>query len=150
LISLGGNQIVNLASQGAFWTPSLVLLNDSRVDNEITDGARELDGNALTIRRVAPAELVAAQVWIDNWRCMLPCLVANRRLVLPSLSRPIARFLEKPKRLADVEREFPTSDPVLGRAALFSLLHQGRVSAPALHTKPLSLLTSFVATEATS
>ena len=128
----------------------LVILNDSRVDDEIMKAPRELDGKALSIRRVAPAELVAARIWIDNWRCMLPCLVANRKLVSPSLLRPIERYLEKPKRLADVEREFSTGDPVLVRAALFSLLHQGRVSAAELHTQPVSLLTSFVTTEATA
>jgi hypothetical protein len=128
----------------------LVFLNDMRVDEGISDASLKLDGKALTIRRVAPAELVAARAWIDNWRCMLPCLIANRRLVLPSLSRSIERFLDKPKRLADVEREFSAADPVIVRAALFNLLHQGKVSAPELHTQPLSLLTSFVAAEATS
>jgi hypothetical protein len=56
----------------------------------MTDAARELDGKALTIRRVTSAELVAARAWVGNWRCMLPCLIANRKLVLPSLSRPTA------------------------------------------------------------
>jgi hypothetical protein len=128
----------------------VVVLNDSRVDDEISDASRELDGKALTIRRVAAAELIAARVWIGNWQGMLPCLIANRKLVLPSLSRPIERFLARPKRLADVEREFSAGDPVLVRAALFSLLHQGKVSAPELHTQPLSLLTSFVAAGAIS
>ncbi|MFM0082800.1 hypothetical protein P0D72_28605 [Paraburkholderia sediminicola] len=128
----------------------LVLLNYMSIGEEMTDAARELDGKALAIRRVASAELVAARAWVGNWRCMLPCLIANRKLVLPSLSRPIERFLDKPKRLADVEREFSTGDPVLVRAALFGLLHQGKVCAPELHTQPLSLLTSFVATKAIS
>jgi hypothetical protein len=66
----------------------------------MTDAAREFHVKALAIRRVASAELVAARAWVDNWRCMLLCLIANRKLVLPSLSRRIERFPDKPKRLA--------------------------------------------------
>ncbi|MBB5429850.1 hypothetical protein HDG40_008053 [Paraburkholderia sp. JPY158] len=60
------------------------------------------------------------------------------------------QFVNEPRRLLDVEREFSSSDPVIVRAALFSLLHTGRVSASSLQTQPLSLLTSFAALEATS
>jgi hypothetical protein len=60
------------------------------------------------------------------------------------------QFVEKPRRLLDIEREFLTSDPVIVRTALFSLLHSGRVSASALQTQPLSLLTFFAASEAIS
>ncbi|WP_242681746.1 hypothetical protein [Paraburkholderia hospita] len=41
-----------------------------------------------------------------------------------------------------IEREFSAGDPVLVRTALFGLLHRGQVSAPELHTQPLSLFTS--------
>jgi hypothetical protein len=60
------------------------------------------------------------------------------------------QFVDEPRRLLDIEREFMTSDPVIVRTALFSLLHGGRVSASALKTQPLSLLTSFTVLEATS
>ncbi|BCF94708.1 hypothetical protein [Paraburkholderia sp. PGU16] len=49
--------------------------------------------------------------------------------------------------MLDIEREFSTGDPVLVRAAVFGLLHNGRVGAPELRTQPLSLLTSFAASE---
>jgi len=52
--------------------------------------------------------------------------------------------------LLAIEREFSTGDPVLVRAALFGLVHSGRVSASELHTQPLSLLTSFEAVGAAS
>ena len=59
-------------------------------------------------------------------------------------------FLTRPQKLLAIEREFSTGDPVLVRTAVFGLLHAGRMSAPDLHTQALSLLTSFVATEAIS
>jgi hypothetical protein len=76
---------------------------------------------------------------------MLPCLVATRGLVPPSLSSAIERFVARPNRLLSIEREFTTGDPVLVRAAVFGLLHAGRVHAPELRAHELSLLTEFVA-----
>ena len=61
----------------------VVFLNDSRVDDEISDASRELDGKALTIRRVAAAELVAARVWIDNWlRAAVPYCEPEARVAV--------------------------------------------------------------------
>lgn len=126
----------------------LVLLDDSLIGDDTTKAGHDLEGQALSIRRVASAELAATRTWIDNWHRMLPYLVANRGLVPLTLPRAIARFVEQPQRLLTIEREFSTGDPVLVRAALFGLLHGGRVNAPELWTQPLSLLTSFVAAEA--
>jgi hypothetical protein len=111
----------------------------------VTKPDRILDVDTCTIRQVAQAELAAARIWIDNWQRMLPCLVANRDLVPPTLPQAIVRFVKEPRRLLDIEREFSTGDPVLVRTAVFGLLHNGRVGAPELRTQPLSLLTSFVA-----
>jgi hypothetical protein len=96
---------------------------------------------------VLSADLAAARVWIDNWQRMLPCIVANRSLVSPSLQRAIERFLVHPRRLLEIEREVSSGDTVLVRTAVFGMLHAGRLSAPDLHTKALSLLTSFIAAE---
>jgi hypothetical protein len=109
-----------------------------------------LDRQELSIRRVEPADLIASRVWINNWRSMLPCLVANCRLLARALSESIVRLLSEPKRLADIERQLSTGDPVLVRASLFNLLREGRVSAPELHSQPLSLRTTFVVAEETS
>jgi hypothetical protein len=129
----------------------LVLLADAKSADDAT-AARggDLNGEALAIRYIATPELAAARVWIDNWQRMLPYLVANRGLVTPTLPTAIERFLTRPQRLLAIEREFSTGDPVLVRAALFGLVHIGRVSASELHTQPLSLLTSFEAVGAAS
>lgn len=116
----------------------------------MSEAVGTLDMQGLSIRRVESAELIASRVWINNWRSMLPCLVANRRLFARALSESIVRLLSEPKRLADIERQLSTGDPVLVRASLFNLLREGRVSAPELHSQPLSLRTTFVAAEGTS
>ncbi|SOY59691.1 hypothetical protein [Cupriavidus taiwanensis] len=95
-------------------------------------------------------ELAAARTWTEDWHRILPYLVANRGLATSGLSDAILGYLKQPQRLLAIEREFSTGDPVLVPAALFGLLHCGRVGAPSLRTEPLSLLTSFVSEEATS
>ncbi|MEX4003581.1 hypothetical protein AB4Y38_32375 [Paraburkholderia sp. EG285A] len=127
----------------------LVILIDKMDDDSAKASCRDLDSTAFPIRPVTPAELAAARIWTDNWQRMLPYLVANRRLVPPTLLRAITCFIKHPQRLLAIEREFSAGDPVLVRTTLFSLLHSGRISASELRTQPLSLLTSFVA-EATS
>jgi hypothetical protein len=125
----------------------LVILDDFRAGDHAAQSHRDLDGPALPIRKVSPADLAAARVWIENWQRMLPCIVANRGLVSSSLPRAIVRFLTHPQKLLTIEREFSTGDPVLVRTAVFDMLHAGRLSAPDLHTQALSLLTAFVAVE---
>jgi hypothetical protein len=128
----------------------LVILDDCNYKDDATKPVHNLDAQTFSIRRVVRAELAAARVWIENWQRMLPCLVANRDLVPPTLPQAIARFVKEPRRLLDIEREFSTGDPVVVRTAVFGLLHNGRVGAPELQTQPLSLLTSFAALEAQS
>ncbi|CAB3734188.1 hypothetical protein [Paraburkholderia rhynchosiae] len=124
----------------------LVLLSDSVVDAAAKTDAK-LDATALTVRSVKPADLVASRTWIENWQRMLPCIVATRGLTLPSLVNAIERFVARPRQLLAIEREFSTGDPILVRAAVFGLLHSGRVCAQGLRTDGLSLLTEFVAAE---
>ncbi|MEX3693423.1 hypothetical protein AB3X91_18800 [Paraburkholderia sp. BR14263] len=109
-----------------------------------------IDASAMTVRHVEPAELAASRMWVDNWQRMLPCLIATRGLVPASLLNSIERFVATSQALLDIEREFSTGDPIIVRAALFSLLHTGRVTAPELRTEPLSWLTRFAAAEARS
>ncbi|MFB9127096.1 hypothetical protein E2553_40070 [Paraburkholderia dipogonis] len=127
----------------------VVLIEPLRKCN-VDGSCAEHDACNAAVRVVASAELAAARAWTDNWQRILPYLVANRGLVPATLPPAIMQFVEEPRRLLDIEREFQTSEPVIVRAALFSLLHTGRVSASALQTQPLSLLTSFTALEATS
>lgn len=122
----------------------LVLLGDAGMDQRAGPAKQELDEAAFSIRSMSSADLAAARVWIGNWQQMLPCIVANRGLVPWSLSRAVERCLASPQQLMTLERKCSNEDPVLFRAALFDLLHAGRVTAPDLRTQPLSVHTSFV------
>ncbi|WP_454830100.1 hypothetical protein [Paraburkholderia xenovorans] len=128
----------------------LVVLSELLCGSHVDASRPEVDAGTVEVRLVGSAELAAARAWTDNWQRILPYLAANRGLVPATLPPAIMQFVDEPRRLLDIEREFLTSDPVIVRAALFSLLHSGRVSASALQTQPLSLLTSFTALEATS
>jgi hypothetical protein len=108
----------------------------------------DLNAALMPVRYVPRVEHVTARTWIDNWQRMLPCIIATRKLVSSTTSAAIERFVRRPQKLVAIEREFSTGDPVLVRAALFCLLHAGRVSAPELRTQPLSLLTYFEGGEA--
>lgn len=151
-----GYVLINGSRQLAdFWiryvdNQELVILDDSASEGSVISSRRDIGDSALPIRIVAPAEFAAARTWTDNWKRILPYLVANEGLVPSTLPRAIVGFLGEPQRLLAVEREFSAVDPVLVRTALFDLLHRGRVSAPELHAHPLSLLTSFAASEGTS
>ncbi|EKS72787.1 hypothetical protein [Caballeronia sp. Lep1P3] len=122
----------------------LVVLTDAAPAIDLVPEAGS-DASALDVRSVQAAELAASRVWVENWQRMLPCIVATRRLVSASLSNAIERFAGSPQPLLTIEREFSTGDPILVRAAVFGLLHAGRIRAPDLRTDALSLLTSFVA-----
>ncbi|MGF6934296.1 hypothetical protein OKW41_003435 [Paraburkholderia sp. UCT70] len=128
---------------------SLVLLCDA-IPACLPQSCRDFDMESFAMRHIDAAERAAARVWTGNWQRMLPVLVAARGLVKRSLSGAIERFLATPQSLMAIEREFSTGDPVLVRAAVFELLHRGRIQAPSLHTESLSFLTSFVASQAMS
>jgi len=136
-VIIGGQQIL-----ADFWIRyadrhELVILSETAFEiDAVSKTGGTLDMQGLSIRRIESAELLAARVWIDNWRSMLPCLVANRKLLAPSLSESIVRLLSEPKRMADIQRQLSSGDPVLVRASLFNLLREGRVSAPELHSQP--------------
>jgi hypothetical protein len=103
----------------------------------------ELGESSIPIRCVPRIELIALRAWIDNWQRMLPCIIATRGLIAPTMHAAIERFVKQPQTLITIEREFSNGDLIVARAAVFGLLHQGRVSASELHTQPLSLLTHF-------
>ncbi|WP_128598684.1 hypothetical protein [Paraburkholderia kirstenboschensis] len=128
----------------------LVVLSELLWGSDLDASHAKVDAGTAGVRLVASAELAAARAWTDNWQRILPYLAANRGVVPATLPPAIVQFVEEPRRLLDIEREFVTSDPVIVRAALFGLLHSGHVTASALQTQPLSLLTSFVALEASS
>ncbi|MFP3611331.1 hypothetical protein SB778_14575 [Paraburkholderia sp. SIMBA_050] len=84
---------------------TLTIPGDTIDGGQASTSHRHLDGAALPIRKVSPAALAAARVWIDNWQRMLACIVANKNLVSPSLQRAIERFLVRPRTLlVEIER----------------------------------------------
>jgi hypothetical protein len=102
-----------------------------------------IGSTSLPIRSVPLAELAAARVWIANWARMLPCITACRSCLPDALLKVVADFVSAPMQLSHIERHFAPGDPTLVRAAVFTLLHRGRLQAPQLLTQPLSLLSSF-------
>ena len=104
-----------------------------------------IDEIELSVRMVLPAELATARIWISNWMRMLPCITSCRQLIAKSLINSVLKFVAEPKPLSRIEQEFSTGDPTLVRAAIFSLLHQGQLQAPQLHTEPLSYQIFFQA-----
>lgn len=125
----------------------LVLLPNPVIDEEAKEGL-EFSADVLNVRLVDAAEQAASRIWIENWHRMLPSIVATRGLVSLSLLDAVERFVASPKPLLAIEREFSNGDPVLVRAAVFSLLQTGRVHAEELRTDPLSWMTKFAVAEA--
>ena len=103
--------------------------------------AAEHEGTALRV--VTPPELVAAEVWIDNWLRMLPVVTCTRALLTEALKRSILKLARAPIALSRIEREHPHGDPMLVRGAVFDLLRTGALSAPSLHRERLGLHSSI-------
>ncbi|MDR7009395.1 hypothetical protein ACW9YV_16330 (plasmid) [Paraburkholderia strydomiana] len=138
-----------------FWARSddhecLVVLSEPTPATDCPRSRLDFDPEAFAVRHIDAAERAAARVWTGNWQRMLPVLVAARGLVMPSLRGAIERFVVSSQSLMTIEREFSTGDPALIRAAVFELLHCGRIQALELHTESLSFLTRFVAVQAKS
>lgn len=92
-------------------------------EREVPDDLR-YDGNvgtSLSIRSVSAADLAATQVWIDNWKRMLRCIIITRGLLSNALLNRVKHFLTSAQTLAAVERKFSGGDPILARAATFAL-----------------------------
>jgi hypothetical protein len=99
--------------------------------------APAIEGVAL--QQVTSAELAAAAISIENWQRMLATITTCRSLVPKSLLRSVLALVSEPTPLSRIEHELSAGDPMLVRAGVFDLLRTGRLRAPSLHTKPLSL-----------
>lgn len=128
----------------------LILLPGPFVTHDASYDPRFNDDSAIGIRSVGQADLAASQMWISNWKRMLPCIVVTRDLVSASLLDAVERFVDSPRPLLAIEREFSGGDPILARAAAFWLLYAGRVSASELRTDALSSMTCFTSLESQS
>jgi len=114
----------------------LLVLAHSEAEQAVPD---QFGGVALRV--IAPAELSAANIWVTNWQRMLPVINATRTLFPKSLAKSIVAFVREPIALACIEHQFSIGEPPLVRGVIFDLLRTGRLCAPALHTRPLSLQT---------
>jgi hypothetical protein len=102
-----------------------------------------IDGVEMAVRIVPPAELSASKMWTVNWQRMLVAITCSRKESLPSLQQSILKFEAEPMQLSRIEQELYTGDPTPVRAAVFYLLHAGKLQAPQLHVEELSFLTSI-------
>lgn len=116
----------------------ILFVGDSTPSSMARIGAVEYE-----VRAVPAAELAAARVWIENWERILPVVTSCQDLLMTPLLDAVRRFVYKPTQLTHIEQEFASMDLILVRAAAFTLVHSGRLSAPSLWTEPLSLLTHF-------
>jgi hypothetical protein len=80
----------------------------------------------------------------------LPVITAHADNQPIELDALILCYTEMPQALMQIEREFAVGEPSSVRASVFRLLHTGQLMAPTLRTRPLSLLTEFQATHATT
>jgi hypothetical protein len=114
----------------------MLLLGHGEAEQAVPD---QIDGVALRV--IAPAELSAANIWVTNWQRMLPVINATRPMLSKSLAKSLLAFVREPVALACIEHQFSIGDPPLVRGVIFELLRTGRLCAPALHTRALSLQT---------
>ena len=109
----------------------------------LSDGSPTLglppEHDGIALRVVAPAELAAHSVWIDNWQRILPVVTTTRSLVTTALKRAVLALVDQPMPLSRIEREHAAGDPMLVRGAVFELLRTGALAAPSLHTQRLGL-----------
>ena len=116
----------------------LIIVDDESPASTITIGDAEL-----AVLTIPLAELAAARIWIGNWERMLPAMTSCRQQIAPAFQESILKFIAEPTQISRIEQAFGTGDPTLVRAAVFNLLHDGKVEAPQLHTEALSFLTCF-------
>ncbi|MFC7517814.1 hypothetical protein ACFQUU_22645 [Herbaspirillum sp. GCM10030257] len=117
---------------------SLLLIGESGQISTTTIGSTQYD-----VRAIPSAELAPMRTWIENWERMLPVITSYRDLLTDSFLKSVEKFVSEPMQLSFIEKELGTSDPTTVRAAVFTLLHRGRLHAPQLRTEPLSFLSHF-------
>jgi hypothetical protein len=98
-------------------------------------------GGDMVLRMISAAELAAARTWTGNWQRMLPVTNGTRSESTRSLARAVLDCVREPVTLGCVEQQLATGDPSVIRGTIFELLRTGRLNAPSLHTRPLSLQT---------
>ena len=96
----------------------------------------------IAVHYVRDGDVAASQVWVGNWIRILGVITASRGLIEPATLKAVREFVKEPVVLGRLEAQFSHGDPVRIRACIFELLRNGRLTAPQLHTHPLTLYTS--------
>lgn len=97
--------------------------------------------DGIVVRHVDAAERAASDVWVSNWKRMLPVINATRDVIPKSLMKSVRDFVRQPMALAVVEHEFSCGDPMIARGAIFEMLRRGELVAPSLRLGSLGLYT---------
>ena len=107
----------------------------------ITEGGCVNAWMDLPVRNITVAELASKRIWLRNWQCMLPLVIATRDAADARMHTDLRRLVRQPMALATIERELVTGDPTLLRGCLFRMLLDGELKAHDLHVEALSLST---------
>lgn len=95
----------------------------------------------LTVHYVQDPELAADSVWVANWQRILSVVNASQSMLDSALMKLIRASVKQPVALGRLEAQFACGDPVRVRAGIFELLRKGRLAAPDLRLRALSLYT---------
>lgn len=93
--------------------------------------------NKMAVRFIQPIDPREQLTYIDNWGRIIRELSANRRFVSPALVARVRECIGTSRSMAALISFFPEEDPVLLRAAAFSLLHAGMLRCTDINTQPL-------------
>jgi len=88
-------------------------------------------------RTVLLEALQGNDLWISNWRQILPYLASNRQFIETRQFDRILKLCEAPRMLVDIERAELPGDPTITRTAVFELVRRGQLIAEDLHSHPL-------------
>jgi hypothetical protein len=101
--------------------------------------------NGMNVRFIpdAPDEKMR---FLDNWGRIIRELTTNRRFISKALCAQVHSCLRIPLSLGDVIERFAGEDPVLVRAAVYSLVHAGKVKCLNIDQQPLGVASIMEAT----
>jgi len=101
--------------------------------------------NGMEARLIAPDLVALAEVEMQNWSVILHCLAANLHQVFnrEDIHRKILSHFSTLTSLASFLHSNEEEDPVILQAAVFHLLHRGRLKSEEIAHNPLSLATRF-------
>lgn len=93
---------------------------------------------------IRPDDFYLSPVSFENWRTILHHLAANHALVRPSLVSRVLKERTSAIAIHTIEQVFDTEDPVIVRAAIFTLVHQGKLRCESLESELISGKTRVV------